>query len=359
MKSRIIYTVILLSVLLLSACVGVTTSTPVQEPSVTSTELPAGETATPEPVNYEEVTLTINSSSVISFAPIFIAETEGYFTEYGIKMNYVTFNSVSEATPLVITGDLDVLAGAVNVGLLNIIGKEDNIKVVADRGHIAPGDSCTFQGILVRKDLYESGEITSAADLAGQTIDSSKAGINGYLLSTYLAQAGLTFDDVNLNEIPTTGYLDAFANKSLAAIVTTESNVTRLLTSGNAVLLAKAEEVIGTAQPSALVFGKNLLVDHPDVGARFMAAYLKGVQQYNEGKTERNLQILSDATGDSTDALQAVCWVPIRTDGSIVFSGIEGFQQWSIAQGLLEAPVTEEQFWDPSFIAAAQALLHP
>jgi len=242
---------------------------------------------------------------------------------------------------------------------LNVLRLENNIKVVSDRGHIAPGDNCTYLGFLVRKDLFDSGEITSAANLAGQTIASTTAGTTGYLLSTYLAQAGLTFDDVVLNDIPTAGFVDAFANKSLAVIGAPELHLSRLINAGNAVFLARAEDVIGTMQLSFVAFGKNLLTDHPDVGVRFLAAYFKGIQQYHEGKTARNLQIMADATGESIETLQAACWLPIRTDGSIDFSGVEGFQQWAISQGQLEAPVTEEQFWDPSFTAAAQALLNP
>ncbi len=114
-----------------------------------------------------------------------------------------------------------------------------------------------------------------------------------------------------------------------------------------------------TYQLSVMVFGKNLLVDNREAGARFLAAYLKGVQQYNEGKTDRNLQIIAEATGESIEMLKAACWVPIREDGSIDFSGVDAFQQWSIEQKQLDKPVTEEQFWDPSFLAAAMKLLNP
>jgi NitT/TauT family transport system substrate-binding protein len=274
-------------------------------------------------------------------------------------MEYVTFNKSTDAVPLVITGDLDVYAGSINAGILNILRQETNIRVVADKGHISPGDGCTYIGLLVRKDLYESGKITGPAGLKGQTIAATSSGTTGYLLSTYLAQAGLTFNDVVLNDIPTAGFLDAFANKSVAVIGAPELHLSRLINGGNAVLLAGAEHVVGAEQLGFIAFGKNLLVDHPDIGARFLAAYLKGVQQYNEGKTDRNLQIMADATGETIETLKASCWVPINSDGLIDFSGVAGFQQWSIAQGQLEAPVTEEQFFDPRFISAAQTLLNP
>jgi NitT/TauT family transport system substrate-binding protein len=359
MKTLFIATMILLSIVFISACGSATTPVSIQETSVSNTETISLSPATPEPTKYPEVTLKINSSPLTSFAPIFIAEAEGYFAEFGLKMDYLTFNKSTDAVPLMITGDLDVFAGSINAGILNVLRQENNVKLVADKGHITSGDNCTYLGLLVRKDLYESGKITGPADLARQTIASTSTGTSGYLLSSYLAQAGLTFDDVVLNDIPTAGYLDAFANKSVAVIVTPELHLSRILNGGNAVLLAGGESLVRAEQLGFIAFGKNLLVDHPDVGARFLAAYLKGVRQYNEGKTERNLQIMADATGETIDTLRSACWAPINSDGSIDFSGVAGFQQWSISQGQLEAPVTEEQAYDPRFLTAAQALLNP
>ncbi len=358
MKSRTGLVSVLLIAILLNACSGAETPTrdqylPVENtPQSTSTIEPA----TKQPTAQEMTKLTLNFSTHTSFAPIFIAEKEGYFRDQGIELEYVTFQNTTDAVPLVVSGDLDMFLGTVNSGLLNILGQEENIKVVADRGHIQPGE-CTYSAVMVRKDLFESGAITSAADLAGQPVSSSPVGTSGFLLSTYLAQAGLTKDDIILNEIPSQGYVDAFANKSLAAIVAPELSITRLLKAGNAVILARAEDVVGPLQISVLAFGKRLLVDDRDVGARFLTAYLKGIQQYNEGKTEHNLQILSEATGEDVELLRDACWVTIRSDGSIDFPGVAAFQQWSIEQKQLDNAVTEKQFWDPSFLAEAKKLL--
>ena len=359
MKRRIVLISFLFLAVLLNGCSGAA-ATSSQSPTTASTAAPAGPAATTAPAatpTYEMITVKMNSSTLTSYAPIFIADAEGYFAEYGIKIDYVTLNKSNQAIPLLASGDLDVYAGAVNAGLLNVLGQENDVKVVADRGHFAPGDDCTYQAIMVRKDLYDSGAITKPADLKGQVVATTNAGTAGYLVSTYLAQAGLTFNDIQISDIPTSNYVEAFNNKSVAAIATTELFITQLLSAGNAVVLAKGQDVLGTTQSSVLAFGKNLLVDHPDVGVRFMAAYLKGVQQYNLGKTDRNLQIVSDATQVSIPDLKTSCWVKISSSGAIDFAGVDKFQQWSIAQGQLDKPVTEEQFWDPSVIAAAQKLL--
>ena len=353
--NRIICFAFVLS-LVLSACGGTPPPAETEVP-VLATEAPATEVQSTEAPALEPVTLTINESPLITQAPIFIADAEGYFAEQAITMEYVTFNRTEEALPLLITGDLDIYAGGINAGLFNALGQDDSIKVVADRGHIASSDPCTFQAILIRRDLYESGQVTSPAGLAGQPIGSATAGSSGFLLSTYLSKAGLTFDDVEMTTVPTAAYVDSFANKTLAAIVTPELHVTRLLVAGNAVILASAEDEFEFLQTSVLAYGKNLIADNPEVGRRFMIAYLKGVAQYNEGKTPRNLEILSERMGEPVENLAAACWVSINSDGAIDFSGVEGFQLWSVAQGDLDKAITEEQFMDPTFAAEAHNLL--
>ena len=312
---------------------------------------------TEEPAAPEMTTLTMNVSNLMSFAPIFIAEAEGYFAEQGFQVEYVQFNRTGDAIPLLITGDLDIYAGSVNSGLLNAVGTDEYVKVVADRGHIAPDDQCAYHGVIVRKDLYESGQVTGPADLAGLTISSSNSGASGYLLGKYLEEAGLTFDDIDLNVVPAAGYVDAFETGALDAVVTPELNLTRLLDAGNTVLLAQAQDVVGSSQVSMLAFGRSILENNREAGVRFLAAYLKGVHQYNEGKTDRNLEIIADATGKSVDLLKEACWPAIRDDGAIDYPGVDGFQQWSVEMGQLDAAVSEDQLWDPSLLEDARALL--
>jgi NitT/TauT family transport system substrate-binding protein len=360
MKIKLVVLSALVAMLLQSACTNnaANTSTSTVTSSDTEAVQPTSMLIQPtvEPTPYETVTLTVNQSNKISYAPIFIADKEGYFAQYGIELTYEKFNKTADALPLLISGDLDVYFGVVNTGLFNVIRQEPNVKVVADRGSVNTGD-CTFLGIVVRKDLFDSGQITSAKDLKGQTIAASLAGENGFLLAQYLESAGLTLDDVVTNDIPSATYLDALANKTVAAFVTEEWQISSLLATGNAVILASAQDIVGPLQTSVVVFGKSLYADHPELGVRFLAAYLKGVARYNEGKTDSNLQILADATGANIDVLRNACWLPIHNDGSINFLAVDPFQQWSIEQKQLDQPVTEEQFWDPSFLVRANNLL--
>ena len=345
----------LLFVILLSACNATPTIAPTATQAITDQLTLVTEAPTLEPTPYEPVTIKINGATNMGYAPLFLAEKEGYFDQYGIILEKVQFSRVTEALPLLASGDLDVYSGSLHSGLINMIFQEPAVKVVADRGSILPGE-CTYHAILVRKDLFDSGIITKPEDLKGQMISATVAGQQGFQLSMYLDGSGVTLDDVVLQPLPPASYVDAFANQSVAAIITAEPYITILEKAGNAVVLSRMED-LGTFQLSVLAFGKSLIVDHPDVGARFMAAYLLGVKKYNEGKTEENVSILTEATGEERSTIQDTCWLPIKPDGLINFASVDVFQQWSVEQKVVDHLVTEEQFWDPSFIEAAEALL--
>ncbi len=306
----------------------------------------------------ELTTIRINGSPNLTHAPIFIADQEGYFAEYGIQLEMVDFNRTGEAIPLVISGDLDVLAGGVTTGVLNTLRGDPNFKVVADRGVFTSDMGCSFLGILVRKDLYDDGIVRGPEDFQGMKVVTSKASPSELLMDHYLSPAGLSIDDIVISDVPKSSYIDAMKNKSVDIIVTLELTLSQVLGEGDSVLLVGIEEVVGDFQSSVIAYGKNLLKNDPDLGARFLAGYLKGVEQYNLGKTDRNLEILSEAIGQEIELLESACWLPMNSDGLVDFNGVVPFMNWSIENGYLEEPITEEEFFEPSILEAAKELLN-
>jgi len=305
----------------------------------------------------EIVKVRVNRGPQLSFAPLFFAEEAGYFDEYGIDLEMVEFDRSTQVIPLLISGDLDVYAGTINAGFINSLYMEPNIRVVADRGRVNAIADCTNQGIVVRKELYESGEVRGPEDLKGLKVAIATANPSAYLVAAYLEQGGLTLADVEQVEMPSTSYMDAMANGSIDFVSTVEPTLSQLVAAGNSVLLATMEDVVGDFQTSVIAFGKTLMTDKPDVGARFLAAYMKGVAKYNEGKTEDNLQILSEATGLDVEVIKNSCWLPISQDGIPDFQSIVPYMTWAVKEGYLDNPITEEQFWNPAPLEAAMQLL--
>jgi NitT/TauT family transport system substrate-binding protein len=110
-------------------------------------------------------------------------------------------------------------------------------------------------------------------------------------------------------------------------------------------------------QLSVVMYGPSVLDKNPDAGRRFMIAYLKAARQWNEGKTERNLAIVSEATGLDETLLRKACWPPLRDDGQINVQSVIDFQAWAVRREYLDNPVPEQQFWDPSFVEHANEVL--
>jgi NitT/TauT family transport system substrate-binding protein len=354
---KILPLVLLVNLIFLSACGMVVT--PTDNPQEFSPTKDSGlETVippTPEPTPFEEITLKINRSNSLNMAPIFLAEKLGYFAEYGIKLEFIQFSKASEAIPLLASGDLDMYAGTVNPGLLNLLRIEPNVKIVADGGTTS-SEGCSPVSIVVRTDLFESGEVTKPEDLKGKKVVGQVAQISGFFIAQYLAKAGLTLDDVVLENIQSAAYIDALGNKSIDAVGVFEPNLTRILNSGNGKVLVEINDF--PAIPiGVIVFGKNLLIENQDIGARFLAGYLMGVESLLAGKTEQNVAILAEYTGDEPDILSSACWFAVKPGASIEFSTVEFLQNWFFEQKLVDGLITEEQYWDPRFLDRANDLL--
>jgi hypothetical protein len=104
-----------------------------------------------------------------------------------------------------------------------------------------------------------------------------------------------------------------------------------------------------------LSFGPNLLGNEAnhDTGVRFMRAYLQGVTQLAQGKTDRNIEILAQATGLEPALLKRICWPSFTPDGQIDAQAISDYSTWAATGGLADKALSPAEFWDPQFANAA------
>jgi NitT/TauT family transport system substrate-binding protein len=116
-------------------------------------------------------------------------------------------------------------------------------------------------------------------------------------------------------------------------------------------------DAVPNMQFGIVVYGKNFLQDHPDQGKKFMTAYLKAVRQYNQGKTDRNVEIMAKYTKLDPALLKRACWPAMHSDGSVSLTTILDFQAWGIKKGTVQTAVTAESLWDARFVDAANATL--
>jgi NitT/TauT family transport system substrate-binding protein len=288
----------------------------------------------------------------LSSAPLYIAVDGGHLAAQGIDAETIKMDQSAKALPALIQGGLDVWGGTLSLGILNAIARGANIRIVADKGYI-PADGCAYSGLVAGKPIADSGMPGRLDLLRGRRVAIQNANFEGYFLDRLFGLAQLKASEVELVDIPHEAEPGALETGRIDFTAATEPWVTRAIEAGCGTLWMPAGNVIPDFQFACLVYGPSLLEKNPDLGRRFMIAYLAAVRQYNEGKSERNLEILARRTGLDRNFLLRACWPSFRPDGRINTQSVMDFQAWGRNMGFLDRPVAVEDFWNPGFIKQA------
>ncbi len=341
---------LILLIAALTACVPADVT-----PTVAATEVP-----TQEPVQatetYEPYHLVIAAYPYMTEAPYFIAQEEGYFAEQGLEVEFMRFEKTADVLPALISGQLDVTSSLPTPGLINAIAGGARLRIVAGKGHVDTG-GCSHAALMVTPQMLESGLLDDPANWVGLTFTTDKGTLVEYAIAQYLEQNGLSMDQLNYVEMPITSRLEALQNGSIDIAAAGEPWITRISNAGAGVVWVPLEQMIPDAQYGFVLFGPSLLDEHPDVGQRFMIALLKGIAQYNEGKTDRNIEIIAAYTQMDPAELRQACWQSIRPDGDLNIQSILDYQDWALQVGYVPTAITAEDLWDASFIEYARQFL--
>lgn len=347
---------IFLLVLILAACAPAeVTETPVATEPV-ATEPMVEDTLVPT-ATYETYHLKIALLPYITDSPFFFAYEEGYFAEQGFEVEFVRFDKPVDTLPALLAGDIDVATFMPLPGIYNAVAGGGTFKLVAEKGYFEP-TACTYSGLVASTALLESGQLDDPANWAGLEIATEKAAAVEYAIDLLLQQNGMTLDDIKIVDVPIFSRGEALANGAIDLAGAGEPWITRITNSGAGALWKGFGELLPYFSFGDIAFGPTFLTDHPDVGQRFMIAFLKGVAQYNEGKTARNIEIIAQYTQLTPEEIEQTCWQVMHADSKVNIQSILDFQTWAVGMGYVPTPVTAEQIYDPSFVEYAWDYLH-
>jgi len=279
----------------------------------------------------------------LSWGPLMIAQEEGFFRDEGLEVEFVPALQVEETLVALITGDIDVRPGPLHAAFLSAVAQGAPVRIAAGSGVLAPG-SCTYFGIVLRPGLDTAG--TPDID----RIRTSQDGSTRYVVSRMLAKKGMTLDRMESTRIENAVLAMSLANGSLDAAAVTEPSLTRVAKAGT--LWLSAEDAVPGYQWSVLAFSERLLVRERDTGLRFLRAYHRGVAQYRQGKTDRNVAILAEGTGETPEHTREACWPTFTEDSRVNWSSVADFQRWAMSQGFMKQTVLLEQAYDSTLVAA-------
>lgn len=324
-----------IAVLMLVSCSGGET---------TSAEGPAGSR-----------TVRVHSFPFIGYGPFFIGIEEGLFAAEGIEVELVELpGRQGDALAALARGEIDVYAGLPSVGLFNAIARGVPVRIVADKGFGDPAAGCASYAVLARSPLLAEGRLKSPADLRGLTLSFNEPTVSGWVSSLLLEEGGLAIDDVRVNSIPPINALEAMRSGQIDLCNTTEPYITLAKRDGIGEVWRDFRDVVPSMTWSILAYGPTLLEDDRELGQRFMRAYLRSVQQYGEGKTDRNLDILSRYTRLDDEILREACWPTIRADGRIETALLDRYLAWAVDRGFLDSAPAPADYFDASFLDDAR-----
>jgi NitT/TauT family transport system substrate-binding protein len=331
-KKKIVPFIFVLFILVISAC------SPMQKAE--------------EPTHIKAVVLPYTS-----FGPFFIAQEEGFFSDYNLDVEFVRMESGTSPLALLEHGDVDVLGSGPNIALFNALAGGSEIRVVADKGYLA-ADGCTYMALLAPQAWVDENQTLTAEAFLDKNVSIDSLNFEAFMFDKLLKEVGLSLDDMRVDDIAPPALSEALTNGGVDIVSVGDPWITRIVDSGAAVIWQPYQEIMPDMQFGFILFGGTLRNDNPDAAARFLAAILKGVDQYNEGKTPRNIEILAKYTQLDETTLTEACWPPMNPTGGINIDSINQFQEWAVGEGEQDKFIPEEDYWDPSFLEMAEKIVN-
>ncbi|HUO84079.1 MAG TPA: ABC transporter substrate-binding protein [Thermoanaerobaculia bacterium] len=292
----------------------------------------------------------------LSYGPLMIAEAEGFFEEEGIQIERIALNNRDGLTALLI-GEIDVNIGFLTAGTINAAARGERIRIVADKGY-EDAEHCAANALMASPEILADGQVTEQ-ELSGAVFAARPASTHEFLVEKALAQHAMGITDVKLIDPPSPSYGEMITSGSVQFAACPEPMVTRMLESETAGVWKRYAEISPGLQWSMLFFGSRLLDREPELGFRFLRAYLRGVRAYGQGKTRRNVAVLSADTSLEPDLVERACWAAIRKDGTVNLENIQEFIDWAGSRGYLESAPRAVELWAPEQVNRAFTELRP
>ena len=352
---------IVLGGLLVAACSPPTT------PAVAATRPSANATGPSNPgTPPERVTVHVGTQGRPDQAHFQLALDRGYFKAQGLDVEPVLITSGAEMVPALATNQVQVGNGAPSAALFNALVRGVDIRLVADYAHAGHTDDTT-NAIVVRKDLWDSGAVRSAADLKGGRVYAgigAPGTISDRILIRALAKEGTNPDGIQLQYMPIPDIYAALGNGRLDGGNLTEPLTTQAVQQGIATVLYPIGAVIPGAILSVMQYSAQFASEQPDVATRFMVGYLQGVRDYHDAfvlRQDRDAAIdtlLQSLSPKDRRMWETAHYVTIDQNGAVDVNDLRDSAEFYLAPGHFPGPAPDfSKFIDTRFADAAVRIL--
>jgi NitT/TauT family transport system substrate-binding protein len=311
----------------------------------------------------EPARVRITDIQITSAAGSYIAAEKGYFQEEGILADFIP--SGTDQIPPLVADQADVAGAVVNAYLFNAFARSIPVRIVADHGANLPGASAG--GIVVRKDLVDSGAYQGPASLRGWKVATAVAGsVADVARDRWLRSGGVSDADLEFVSLTFPDILVAFGNKAIDAAGYQEPFTTIAVERGLAVRVAPGHEMYLNQQIGVLLFGERLLQDR-SLALRYVRAYTRGVRDYVKAMIDRDPAafdevvpiLIAHTTVKERALFERAMPSGLRADPIPNAQSMADDQEWFVAQGLVTQRINVQDMLDLSFVQEAIRELGP
>ena len=304
----------------------------------------------------EEIKIGVLKST--STGPIFLAVDRGYLAAEGLEPKLATFASAQPIAVAVASHDIDIAATAFTGGLFGLAGN-GAIRIVAGYAKNMPGFE--FDAMVVSNHAWENG-VRSYKDFAGHSYGVSQIGAPPHYELALIAEK-YGFDLKSVRIVP----LQSLPNVA-SALVGGKVDATSLVGAVALPLIDRGEiKLLGWTgddvpyQLGAVFTSDKVATTNPDLIAKFLRAYLKGVHDYYDAFTGADGR---RADGPGANAVAAIIAKYTNLSPAQVKQGAVYFDRdarideadvmrqvaWFLKEGLIKAPVDPTVFFDKRFV---------
>jgi NitT/TauT family transport system substrate-binding protein len=293
------------------------------------------------PAAQEDPTLKMALLPILDALPMYVADAQGYFTDAGIKVEFVPVASAAERDQIMQAGQAD---GMINDLISTVFYNKDGqkIDVVRFARYATPADA--QYSILAAKD---SG-ITRPEDLKGVEIGISQGTVIEYTTQRLLENAGLQAADIKTTKVPRNpDRLQLLAEGKMKAATLPEPFAS-LAEQGGAIRVVDDRGLpsVGTSEIS---FSIGTLKNKPETVKKFLAALEKATADVNADPTKWDT-LLTDRKLIPAPLIGKYALPQFPAASVPSEAQMNDVLAWMIAKGLIKQEVPYSQLVDASYL---------
>lgn len=287
-------------------------------------------------------------------SPLHLAVELGYFTNAGLRVEIHSFGSDSETVPPLAAGQIQAALSSVTPAFVNAVAKGRHLRIVAGRQIASP--TCGSVGTLYgNRNTFPDG-LSNLRRLKGKRIAvTGFTTFTAFCLDTFLAIAALSADDVDRVALRQQESIPALIAGKLDAIVVSQFDNALEAVSPVVIKGISLGAILPNFQVSYMMFGPSLLEAASQIGASFLAAYLRATDDFMAGKMPKFLDEYARNSRLDANKLRLGCHDWFAKNGEVDLSSVRRSVDWMVARNFCQQRFEAAQLVDARFVNAVHA----